>query len=118
LHHLSRHLAGRLGVEGITSNSIACGPFATKSECCLCDVYWRILTNALVMAFTLKQEGENTVKNIPLTRIGADEDVAGTAMFLASPAGRYVTGATIPLDGGILVNFPKEKIPLAGKAKL
>ena len=32
LHHLSRHLAGRLGWEGITSNTIACGPFETKSK--------------------------------------------------------------------------------------
>lgn len=32
LHHLSRHLAGRLGHEGITSNTIACGPFESKSE--------------------------------------------------------------------------------------
>ena len=31
LHHLSRHLAGRLGGEGITSNTIACGPFESKS---------------------------------------------------------------------------------------
>lgn len=32
LHHLSRHLAGRLGHQGITSNTIACGPFESKSE--------------------------------------------------------------------------------------
>ncbi|KAG6841946.1 hypothetical protein C0991_005126 [Blastosporella zonata] len=32
LHHLSRHLAGRLGWEGITSNTIACGPFESRSE--------------------------------------------------------------------------------------
>jgi NAD(P)-dependent dehydrogenase (short-subunit alcohol dehydrogenase family) len=69
------------------------------------------------MAFTLKAEGEKIVKNMPLGRIGVDEDVAGTALFLASPAGRFVTGATIPLDGGILVNLPKDKI-MPTKAKL
>ena len=33
LHHLSRNLAGRLGYEGITSNTLACGPFQSKSAC-------------------------------------------------------------------------------------
>ena len=35
LHHLSRNLAGRLGYEGITSNTLACGPFQSKSACLL-----------------------------------------------------------------------------------
>jgi NAD(P)-dependent dehydrogenase (short-subunit alcohol dehydrogenase family) len=117
LHHLSRHLAGRLGWEGITSNSIACGPFATKST------YFTKCSRPHadfheVMAFTLKAEGEKMVKSMPLGRIGVDEDVAGTALFLASAAGRFVTGATIPLDGGILVTLPKDKIMPSTKSKL
>ena len=36
LHHLSRTFAGRLGWEGITSNTIACGAFYTKSTCLRC----------------------------------------------------------------------------------
>ena len=32
LHHLSRNFAGRLGFEGITSNTLACGPFQSKSS--------------------------------------------------------------------------------------
>jgi NAD(P)-dependent dehydrogenase (short-subunit alcohol dehydrogenase family) len=67
------------------------------------------------MAYTLKTEGEKISQGVPLGRIGAEEDVAGTALFLASPAGRYVSGATLPLDGGLLVYYPKDKIP---KAKL
>jgi NAD(P)-dependent dehydrogenase (short-subunit alcohol dehydrogenase family) len=70
------------------------------------------------MAFTLKAEGEKMVKSMPLGRIGVDEDVAGTALFLASAAGRFVTGATIPLDGGILVTLPKDKIMPSTKSKL
>jgi len=102
LHHLSRNLAGRLGYDGITSNSIACGPFATK-----------------MMAYTLKTEGDAIAANIPLQRIGDDYDVAGTALFLASRAGNYVNGATIRLDGGMTNNMPKSKhMPTKAAAKL
>ena len=38
---------------------------------------------------------------MPLGRIGAPEDMAGTVIFLASRAGAYLTGAVIPVDGGI-----------------
>ena len=39
----------------------------------------------------------------PLGRIGEPEDIAGTAVLLASPAGAYITGQTITIDGGGLV---------------
>ena len=38
---------------------------------------------------------------MPLGRIGEPDDLAGTAIFLASRAGRYLTGAVIPVDGGL-----------------
>ena len=37
----------------------------------------------------------------PLGRIGTPEDMAGVAIYLASRAGAYLTGAVIPVDGGI-----------------
>ncbi|KAI0691149.1 NAD-P-binding protein [Cerioporus squamosus] len=86
LHHLSRNLAGRLGSEGITSNTLACGPFESK-----------------MMAHTLREQGEIIKANIPLGRIGTPEDVAGACIFLSSRAGAYVNGATIQLDGGSVV---------------
>jgi NAD(P)-dependent dehydrogenase (short-subunit alcohol dehydrogenase family) len=71
------------------------------------------------MAHTLKTEGKRLVATIPLQRIGNEEDVAGTALFLSSNAGKYVNGATITLDGGSVVNMPKQThLPVKAKAKL
>ncbi|KAI0775579.1 NAD-P-binding protein [Trametes elegans] len=88
LHHLSRHLAGRLGFEGITSNTLACGPFESK-----------------MMAQTLREHGEVIRAGVPLGRIGTAEDIAGACIFLASRAGAWVNGATIALDGGSIVRM-------------
>lgn len=44
----------------------------------------------------------NFTGRIPLGRIGAPEDIAGPAVFLASDMARYVTGVTLPVDGGYL----------------
>jgi NAD(P)-dependent dehydrogenase (short-subunit alcohol dehydrogenase family) len=93
LHHLSRALGGRLGWEGIVSNTIACGPFQSK-----------------MTAHTLASIGDVLVASNPSQRIGTPEDVAGTALFLASRAGAYVNGATITLDGGSLVAIPSSKL--------
>ncbi|KAG0696025.1 hypothetical protein DFH29DRAFT_984761 [Suillus ampliporus] len=87
LHHLSRHLAGRLGPEGIVSNTIAC-----------------------VTAQFLETAGNVIINQVPTNRLGTPEDVAGTTLFLASRAGAYVNGATIALDGGFLVNMPMSKL--------
>ena len=46
---------------------------------------------------------EGIVQATPLRRIGAPDDVAGAAVYLASPAGRFVTGQTIVVDGGATI---------------
>jgi NAD(P)-dependent dehydrogenase (short-subunit alcohol dehydrogenase family) len=83
VHQLTRHLAKRLA-PAITVNAIAPGPFESK-----------------MMAATLEAFGEQIAAAAPLRRIGRPDDMAGTAIFLASRAGAYLTGAVIPVDGGI-----------------
>ncbi len=84
VHHLTRVLAHRLAGSRITVNAIAPGPFESK-----------------MMAATLKQFGDSIAASCPLGRIGRPDDMAGTAIFLASRAGSYLTGTVIPVDGGI-----------------
>ncbi len=84
IHQLTRHLARQLGPSHITVNAIAPGPFESK-----------------MMAATLRDFGDSIARSSPLGRIGRPDDMAGTAIFLASRAGAYLTGAIIPVDGGI-----------------
>lgn len=84
VHHLTRTLARRLASENMTVNAIAPGPFESK-----------------MMAATLKNFGDAIVASVPRGRIGEPEDMAGTAIYLASRAAAYVTGAVIPVDGGM-----------------
>lgn len=84
VHQLTRVLAKRLAPEHITVNAIAPGPFESK-----------------MMAATLEAFGESIKSSVPMKRIGEPSDMAGTAIFLCSRAGSYITGAIIPVDGGL-----------------
>jgi len=83
VHQLTRHLA-RFLAPAVTVNAIAPGPFESK-----------------MMAATLDAFGDAIAAGAPMKRIGRPSDMAGTAIFLASPAASYITGAIIPVDGGI-----------------
>jgi NAD(P)-dependent dehydrogenase (short-subunit alcohol dehydrogenase family) len=54
-----------------------------------------------MMAATLESFGDAIAEAAPLRRIGRPDDMAGVAVYLSSRAGAYVTGAVIPVDGGI-----------------
>lgn len=84
VHHLTKVLAARFSGRMITVNAIAPGPFESKMT------EW-VLAN-------YQQQWEEAC---PLRRIGVPGDMAGIAIFLASRAGSYVNGITIPVDGGI-----------------
>jgi 3-oxoacyl-[acyl-carrier protein] reductase len=81
---MARAIAREVGSRQITVNVVAPGLVATD------------MTDAL---------GEDRVAlmttQVPLGRIGSVEDVAGVVGFLASPAAAYVTGAVLPVDGGL-----------------
>jgi NAD(P)-dependent dehydrogenase (short-subunit alcohol dehydrogenase family) len=84
LHMLSRHLAHHLVDESISVNVIAPGPVPSK------------------MTAFMFEAGEDVVASqVPMGRAGRPEDVAGTAIYLASKASAYLTGAVIPVDGGV-----------------
>jgi NAD(P)-dependent dehydrogenase (short-subunit alcohol dehydrogenase family) len=82
VHQLTRHLGRFLAADHVTVNAIAPGLFPSK------------------MTEFLFEHEEQLVANIPLGRAGRPEDMAGVAIYLASPAGAYTTGAIIPVDGG------------------
>ncbi|KAH8655201.1 rhamnolipids biosynthesis 3-oxoacyl-reductase [Xylariales sp. PMI_506] len=83
--HLGRNFAIELGLRHITSNVIAPGFFPSK------------LAGGLIQ--NLGGE-ESLSRDNPLGRLGEPEDIAATAIFLCSPAGKYVNGVTVALDGG------------------
>ena len=84
LHHMTRMLAREFGPRHITVNAVAPGPFESK-----------------MMAAALETFGDAIADAAPLRRIGRPDDMAGVAVYLASRVGGYVTGAVIPVDGGI-----------------
>jgi len=93
LIYLTRRLAARLVRDRILVNAIAPGAFASE------------------MNRAARDHAEAVSKYIPLGHIGRDEDMAAAAIYLASRAGDYVVGVTIPVDGGVaLANVGREGI--------
>ena len=85
VHMLTRHLAHHLVDRHINVNAIAPGLFPSK-----------------MTRFIFESLPEDQVAGtIPMGRHGEPEDMAGTAIFLSSRAGSYLTGAVIPVDGGV-----------------
>jgi NAD(P)-dependent dehydrogenase (short-subunit alcohol dehydrogenase family) len=86
VHMLTRHLAHALVGDHVTVNAIAPGLFPSR------------MTRVV---FENPEVEEATLAAIPMRRAGTAEDVGGTAIFLASRAGAYLTGVVIPVAGGV-----------------
>jgi NAD(P)-dependent dehydrogenase (short-subunit alcohol dehydrogenase family) len=86
IHMLTRHLAHYMVDDNITVNAIAPGPFESK-----------------MMDYKLGEPSSRArvAAAVPRRRIGTPEDMAGAVLYLTSRAGAYLTGAIIPVDGGV-----------------
>ena len=82
--HLTRRMATRLIKDNINVTAIAPGAF--KSD----------------MNRAARDHADEVAQRVPSRRVGSDEDMAGTAIYLASRAGDYVVGNTIAVDGGVV----------------
>lgn len=88
VHHLTAILGKELAGQRVTVNALAPGPFQSKMT---------------AFATAEKEQAAAVGADVPLGRIGAPSDIQGASLFLCSRAGAYVTGAILPLDGGVHV---------------
>lgn len=88
VHQITRIMAKELAGHYVTVNALAPGPFVSR-----------------MTAFATADEGmrEKVGHDVPLGRVGRDEDIAGCMQFLCGKGGSFLTGAILPVSGGIQV---------------
>lgn len=86
VHAWSKGLSREIGKHGITVNCIPPG---------------RIMSEQIRRKYTKEFRAEQSDKEIPVGRYGEPEELAALAVFLCSPIARYITGAVMPVDGGL-----------------
>jgi dehydrogenase/reductase SDR family protein 4 len=91
---LTQVMAKEWGQYNIRVNALAPGIIKTR----LSEALWKD-----------PAVNEKAVNGIPLLRLGEPEEIAGTVVFLASPAARYITGETIVIDGGRVHGDPAHR---------
>ena len=93
-NNLCMTLCGQLAGDGITINNIAPGAIETvRNEKVLADPAYRKMIE----------------DSIPVGFVGQSDDIAPAILLLCSDEGRYLTGADIPIDGGMSIPFTKGK---------
>ena len=93
VHHLTQILAKELAKKRITVNALAPGPFASK------------MTD---FAMNSDKKINSVVSGVPLGRIGCAKDIAAATLFICGQGGNYITGAIIPIDGGLHISTGPE----------
>jgi NAD(P)-dependent dehydrogenase (short-subunit alcohol dehydrogenase family) len=88
LDHLTRTMAVELARYGITVNAIAPGYVETDMN----------------RGFLRSETGQQLISRIPAGRVGAPSDLDGALLLLVSPAGAYLNGVVLPVDGGHAVS--------------
>jgi 3-oxoacyl-[acyl-carrier protein] reductase len=86
VHAWSKGLSREIGQHGITINCIPPG---------------RIMSEQIRRKYSEEFRAEQSAKEIPVGRYGEPEELASLAVFLCSPAARYITGTVMPVDGGL-----------------
>ena len=89
VHHITRILAKELAERNITVNALSPGPFQS---------------NMTDFAIGDSKGTMRVSKRVPLKRIGHTDDIAASIQFLCGKGGSYVTGAILPISGGINVS--------------
>jgi 3-oxoacyl-[acyl-carrier protein] reductase len=86
VHAWSKGLSREVGRHGITVNCIPPG---------------RIMSEQIRRKYSAEFRAQQSTTEIPVGRYGEPEELAVLAVFLASPLARYITGAVLPVDGGL-----------------
>jgi NAD(P)-dependent dehydrogenase (short-subunit alcohol dehydrogenase family) len=88
VHQITKIMAKELAGHHVTVNALAPGPFVSR-----------------MTAFATADEDtrDKVGHDVPLGRVGRDEDIAGCMQFLCGKGGSFLTGAILPVSGGIQV---------------
>ncbi|MEM8700036.1 MAG: SDR family oxidoreductase, partial [Pseudomonadota bacterium] len=96
VHHLTHIFANDLAPHRITCNAFAPGPFRSR-----------------MTAFAMEDPKKVALmaKDVPFGRLGTPEDIAGATLYLCSRAGAYISGAILPIDGGMSAHAKSSLFP-------
>ena len=94
VHHLTQMLARRFVRRHVTVNALAPGLFETR-----------------MTAFATGADPDAGHPSVPMDRLGRAADLAAALLHLTGPGGAYVTGAIVPVDGGMAIDPPHRMYP-------